>query len=221
MSSDGILTNELFFEIPTLLSPFFENYDYPWEIVPKIKGIIALITKTKMDGFTEIQKGVYVGKDVRISPSAEIIPPAIIGDGTEIRHGAYLRGNVIIGRECVIGNSTEIKNSILFDKVAAPHYNYIGDSILGYGAHMGAGAIASNLKSDKSLITVKGNSHYETGLKKLGVIMGDGVELGCGCVTNPGTVIGKGTSVYPLTSVRGVIPPGCIVKGTVFWAKKI
>jgi len=213
-NKDKIFVSDLFSEIPTLLRPFFENVTYPWEIVPEIKSIIARLIKTGLLGYTEIRDGVFVGKNVKISPSAEIIPPTIIGDNTEIRHGAFLRGNVIIGCECVIGNSTEIKNSILFDRVAAPHYNYIGDSILGCGAHMGAGAIASNLKSDKSLITVKGKARYETGLKKLGAILGDRAEIGCGCVMNPGTVVGRYTSIYPLTSVRGIIPPDRIVKNT-------
>ena len=219
-NNDKIHPTELFLKIPTLLRPFFEKATYPWEIVPEIKSIITQLIKAGLNDYTEIRDGVFVGKNVKISSSAEIIPPAIIGDNTEIRHGAFLRGNVIIGCGCVIGNSTEIKNSVLFDRVSAPHYNYIGDSILGYGTHMGAGATLSNLKSDKSLITVKGEASYETGLKKLGAILGDNAELGCGCVTNPGTVIGMGTSVYPLTSVRGIIPCECIVKSSKYYVKK-
>lgn len=219
-NNDKISINDLFSEIPTLLRPFFEKITYPWEILPKIDDIILQLSKNGIDDYTELRKGIFVGKNVKISKNAEIIPPAIIGDGTEIRHGAFLRGKVIIGSYCVIGNSTEIKNSILFDKVAAPHYNYIGDSILGYGAHMGAGAIASNLKSDKSLVRIKGETVYETGLKKLGVILGDNAELGCGCVTNPGAIIGRGASVYPLVSVRGIIPADCIVKSPDVFVKK-
>ena len=153
-----------------------------------------------------------IGKDVKIHESAVIEPPAIIGNGCEIRPGAYIRGNVITGDGCVIGNSSELKNCILLSRVQVPHYNYVGDSVLGNRAHMGAGSICSNLKSDKSNITVKGDRTYETGLRKFGAILGDGADIGCGSVLNPGTVIGKDTSVYPLTAVRGVIACGCIVK---------
>jgi len=207
--SDKVKINELFDYVPQLISDLFKDKEYPWEILPEIKGFISSL---RAEGYTALTDGVYIGKNVKISPLSTIIPPAVIGDDTELRPGAYLRGNVIIGKGCVIGNSTEIKNSILFDNVAAPHYNYIGDSIIGNHAHLGAGVIISNLKSDKSNITVKGEKTYPTYLRKMGAIMGDNVEIGCGCVLNPGTVIGKNTNIYPLNSVRGIIPESSIVK---------
>lgn len=207
--SDKILISDLFENVPPCVYNLFSSKKYPWEILPEIK---RLILSLDLKDYTEISDGVYVGKNVKISDKATVIPPAIIGDDTEIRPGAYLRGNVIIGKNCVIGNSTEIKNSILFDNVAAPHYNYIGDSIVGNYAHLGAGVILSNLKSDKSDITVKGVKSYPTCLRKMGAVIGDRVEIGCGCVLNPGTVIGKNSTVYPLISVRGVVPACSIVK---------
>lgn len=216
--SDKIKTNELFDSVPELLCDLFKDKEYPWEILPEIK---RLILSLDLKDYTEISDGVYVGKNVKISDKATIIPPAIIGDDTEIRPGAYLRGNVIIGKNCVIGNSTEIKNSILFDNVAAPHYNYIGDSIIGNYAHLGAGVILSNLKSDKSDITVKGVKSYPTCLRKMGSVIGDNAEIGCGCVLNPGTVIGKNSTVYPLISVRGVVPACSIVKSNTKTVPKI
>lgn len=211
-NSDKIRICELFDSVPSVLSPLFDGKEYPWEVIGKIKDFIASFIKNPVGDYKEIAEGVYVGRDVKISPLATIMPPAIIGDGTELRPGAFVRGNVITGRDCVIGNSTEIKNSLLLDKVAAPHYNYIGDSIIGNHAHLGAGVICSNLKSDKTPVTVKGKENYCTGLKKMGAILGDYAEIGCGCVLNPGTVVGKHTSVYPLTSIRGVIPENRIVK---------
>ena len=153
-----------------------------------------------------------VGENVKIADTATILPPAIIGSGTEIRPGAYLRGNVITGENCVIGNSSEIKNAILLEKVQVPHYNYVGDSVLGNKAHMGAGSICSNLKSDGKAVVIHGDEDFETGLRKIGGILADGADVGCGCVINPGTVIGKNTTVYPLTSLRGVYPANSIVK---------
>jgi NDP-sugar pyrophosphorylase family protein len=210
--NDKITQGELFEKIPDIVLPLFEGVTYPWEVLPKIKEYILSLVNGGIEGYKALKEGVLIGENVKISPLSVIEPPAIIGEGTEIRPGAYLRGNVIIGKKCVIGNSTEIKNSILFDHVDAPHYNYIGDSILGNGAHMGAGVIASNLKSDKSNVTVRGQRSYETGLRKMGAILGDGAEIGCGTVLNPGTVIGKNTSVYPLSSVRGIIEECSIVK---------
>ncbi|MBQ8392953.1 MAG: UDP-N-acetylglucosamine pyrophosphorylase [Clostridia bacterium] len=213
---------ELFDALPSVVLPLFDGVEYPWEVIGKIGEYIESITEKGLVGYNELFPGVYIGENVNISPLSTIIPPVIIGDNTEIRPGAYLRGNIIIGKSCVIGNSTEIKNSILFDKVAVPHYNYVGDSVIGNFAHLGAGVICSNLKSDKSLVTVKGNKKYDTGLKKLGAILGDHAEVGCGCVLNPGTIIGKGSSVYPLSSLRGVIPEGHIVKdGKTVIPKKI
>lgn len=194
------------------LKDLFASSEYPWDMLGKIKDLCKELLKTGIEGFTEIETGILVGKDVKIAPTATIIPPAIIGHGTEIRPGAYLRGNVITGENCVLGNSSEFKNCILLDKVQAPHYNYVGDSILGNKAHMGAGSICSNLKSDGKAVVIHGDVDYETGIRKIGGILADGADIGCGCVINPGTVIGKKTSVYPLTSLRGVFPANCIVK---------
>ena len=205
-----VKTKDLFECKTPYLEKLFEEHEYPWEILPEIKNYINEIKNS--EEFTEISENVFVGKDVSIAETATIIPPAIIGGGCEIRPGAYLRGNVILGRDCVIGNSTELKNSILLDKAQVPHYNYIGDSILGNHAHMGAGAICSNLKADGKAVVIHGDEDIETGLRKIGGILGDNADVGCGCVLNPGTVIGKNTSVYPLTSVRGVMPENCIVK---------
>lgn len=190
----------------------FSAYKYPWEILPCIKEYIYELIDRGMDGFEEIEKNVFIGRNVKIYPTAIIEGPAIIGEETQIRPGAFIRGSVITGKECVIGNSSELKNCILLDKVQVPHYNYVGDSILGNHAHMGAGSICSNLKADGKNIVVHGESDYETGLRKIGGILADGADIGCGCVLNPGTVIGKNTSVYPLNSLRGVFPGGCIVK---------
>lgn len=202
--------SELFESIPDFLSEFFASAEYPWELLPKIKNEIKAIAERS--GFTEISDSVWVGKGVKISDSATLIAPLVIGDNTEIRPGAYLRGNVIIGCGCVIGNSSEVKNSIILNSVQIPHYNYVGDSVLGYHSHMGAGSVCSNLKSDGGSVVIHADSDYPTGLRKVGAFLGDGADIGCGCVLNPGTVVGRGTSVYPLTALRGVYPSGCIVK---------
>lgn len=194
------------------LSKLFESYKYPWEILPNIKSYISQLIEEGMEGYEEIAEGVLVGKNVKIYPTAVIEGPTIIGEGTEIRPGAFIRGSVITGANCVIGNSTELKNCVLLDKVQVPHYNYVGDSVLGNHAHMGAGSICSNLKSDGKAVVIHGDTDYETGIRKIGGILADGADIGCGCVLNPGTVIGKNTSVYPLTSLRGVFPADCIVK---------
>ena len=196
---------------PYLIS-LFEKYKYPWEILPEIKNYIMGLIENGIDGYEEISEGVLVGKNVKIYPTAVIEAPAIIGEGTEIRPGAFIRGSVITGANCVIGNSTELKNCVMLDKVQVPHYNYVGDSVLGNHAHMGAGSICSNLKSDGKPVVIHGDTDYETGLRKIGGILADGADVCCGCVLNPGTVIGKNTSVYPLTSLRGVFPSDCIVK---------
>ena len=207
-----VKTKELFDCTVPYLKKLFDESEYPWEMLPKIKEHIKSLISEGLDGFTEIKEGVFVGENVKIDPTATIIAPAIIGEGTEIRPGAYLRGNVITGRNCVLGNSTELKNCILLDKAQVPHYNYVGDSVLGNLAHMGAGSICSNLKTDGKAVVIHGDEEYETGLRKIGGILGDGADIGCGCILNPGTVIGKTTSVYPLNSLRGVFPGGCIVK---------
>lgn len=205
-------TSELFDCKNEMLKSLFESCEYPWQILPKIKPFIKDLIEGGMEGFVEISDGVFVGKSVKIHRNAVIESPAIICDGTEIRPGAYLRGNVIVGRNCVIGNSSELKESILLDNVQVPHYNYVGNSILGNRSHMGAASICSNLKSDGTNVVVHAESDYETGLRKMGAILGDYADIGCGSVLNPGTIIGKNTSVYPLTMVRGVIPSGMIVK---------
>jgi NDP-sugar pyrophosphorylase family protein len=164
-------------------------------------------------GFTLLKDGVLIGENVKISPTATIEPPAVIGAGTEIRPGAYIRGNVITGENCVIGNSSELKNCVLMEHVQVPHYNYVGDSVLGNNAHMGAGSICSNLKSGGGNITVHGEEEYATGLRKLGAIVGDKSEIGCGCVLCPGTVIGRGSIIYPLLTVMGVVECGAVIKG--------
>lgn len=196
------------------LKPLFAAYTFPWELLPHIGEWIAGLLRDGIEGFTERRPGILVGEGVTVASTAELEAPAIIGPGTVIRPGAYLRGNVITGRGCVLGNSSELKNCILLDGVQVPHYNYVGDSVLGNGAHMGAGSICSNLKADKQAVVVHGERDYETGLRKVGGFLADGADIGCGCVINPGTVVGKDTAVYPLTSLRGVYPSGTIVKGS-------
>ncbi|MBE7016353.1 MAG: UDP-N-acetylglucosamine pyrophosphorylase [Ruminococcaceae bacterium] len=208
----AVLTKELFDCKCEYIKPLFDSCEYPWEMLSKIKEHIDNLTLEGIEGFSELKKGVLVGEGVEIAQTATIEPPAILGKGTKLRPGAYLRGNVITGSNCVIGNSTEIKNSILLDNVQVPHYNYVGDSVLGNYAHMGAGAICSNLKADKKEVVIRGESLHKTGIKKVGGILADGADVGCGCVLNPGTVIGKNTSVYPLVRLRGVYPEGAIVK---------
>lgn len=187
----------------------FDGIKYPWEVLSALSRFIGVMDKS---GFEMISDEVWIGKNVKIHPSAVISGPTVIGDGCEIRSSAFIRGKAVIGEKCVIGNSTEIKNSILMDGVQVPHYNYVGDSILGNKVHLGAGAVCSNLKSDGSNVIIRGRHDVDTGMRKLGSILGDGVEIGCNCVLNPGTVIGKHTTVYPLNSVRGVICRDCIVK---------
>jgi len=207
-----VKTKELFDCKVLYLSEFFNSFLYPWEMLPKLKDYIWGQINKGIEGYELYAEGVLVGKNVKIYPTAVIEAPAIIGEGTEIRPGAFIRGAVITGSDCVIGNSTELKNCVLLDHVQVPHYNYVGDSILGNFAHMGAGSICSNLKSDGKAVVIHGDKEYETGLRKIGGILADGADVGCGCVLNPGTVIGKNTSVYPLTSLRGVFPAECIVK---------
>ena len=205
-------TSELFDCKNPYLADFFAQYEYPWQMLPHIKNHILSLIEKGLPGFTEISEGVWVGENVKIYPTATIEAPTIIGSGCEIRPGAYIRGSVITGENCVIGNSTELKNCILLDKTQVPHYNYVGDSVLGNHAHMGAGAVCSNLKADGKPVVIKGDEAIETGLRKIGGILGDNADIGCGCILNPGTVVGKNTSVYPLTALRGVYPADCIVK---------
>lgn len=198
----------------TIAKDIFDGVTYPWEVLPKIEEFIIKLGKT-LDPTEYEEKGenIWIAKSAKVAPTAYIAGPAIIGNNAEIRHCAFIRGKAIVGEGAVVGNSTELKNVILFNKVQVPHYNYVGDSILGYKSHMGAGSITSNVKSDKKLVIVKnGKEQIETGLKKFGAMLGDEVEVGCGSVLNPGTVIGKHTNIYPLSSVRGVVPEHSIYK---------
>ena len=198
----------------TIAKELLESVTYPWEALPKIEEFILKIGE-KLDKEKYEKKGenIWIAKSAKIAPTAYINGPAIIGENAEIRHCAFIRGKAIVGEGAVVGNSTELKNVILFNKVQVPHYNYVGDSILGYKSHMGAGSITSNVKSDKKLVIVKsGKETIETGLKKFGAMLGDNVEVGCGSVLNPGPVIGSNTNIYPLSSVRGVVPKNSIYK---------
>lgn len=198
----------------TIAAGLFEGRTYPWEVLGGIKDfILALGPTLPEEEYNHPAEGVWIAKDATVFPSAYIGAPCIIDHGAEVRHCAFIRGSAIVGKGCVVGNSVELKNVVLFDSVQTPHYNYVGDSILGYKSHMGAGSITSNVKSDKTLVVVKsGAERIETGLKKFGAILGDNVEVGCNSVLNPGSVLGRGVSVYPTSSVRGVIPAGHIYK---------
>ena len=198
----------------TIAKDIFEDLTYPWEVLPKIKEfIITLGERLNKDDYEKVGENVWIAKTAKVAPTAYINGPAIIGKNAEVRHCAFIRGNAIVGENAVVGNSTELKNVILFNNVQVPHYNYVGDSILGFKSHMGAGSVTSNVKSDKKLVIVKnGEEKIETGLKKFGCMIGDNVEVGCGSILNPGSVIGKNTNIYPLSSVRGVIPPNSIYK---------
>lgn len=198
----------------TIAAEIFEGLMYPWEALAKISDFIRKIGPT-LDPERYEQRGeeIWVAKSAKVAPTAFLNGPLIIDEDVEIRHCAFIRGSAIVGKGSVVGNSTELKNVILFNSVQVPHYNYVGDSILGYRSHMGAGSITSNVKSDKTLVVVKdGEEKIETGLKKFGAMLGDFVEVGCGSVLNPGTVVGSHTNIYPLSSVRGVVPAGSIYK---------
>lgn len=198
----------------TIAAKIFEGVTYPWEVLPKISDFIIELGNTlDKEEYEKVGEDVWIAKSATVAPTAYIKGPAIIGKNAEIRHCAFIRGKAIVGEGCVVGNSTELKNVILFNKVQVPHYNYVGDSILGYKSHMGAGSITSNVKSDKKLVIIKNETEkIETGLKKVGAMIGDGVEVGCGCVLNPGTVIGKNSNIYPLSSVRKIVPTNSIYK---------
>ena len=196
----------------TLAKEYLQKFTYPWEALKGIHDLILELGPTLKD-YKEIQPQVWVHPEAVVAPTAYLGAPCIIGPRTEVRHGAFIRGNALVGADCVVGNSVELKNVILFDHVQTPHYNYVGDSILGYYSHMGAGSITSNVKSDKTLVVVKDKEKaIETGLKKMGAMLGDHVEVGCNSVLNPGTVIGIDTNIYPLSRVRGVIPAHSIYK---------
>ena len=196
----------------TLAKEYLAGFRYPWEALKGIKDMILALGETLGEEYTQISPQVWAHKTAKIMPSAYIGSPCIIGPETEVRHCAFIRGSALIGAGCVVGNSTELKNVILFDNVQVPHYNYVGDSILGYKAHMGAGSITSNVKSDKTLVVIHGETEMPTGIKKVGAMLGDFVEVGCNSVLNPGTVIGKNSSVYPTSCVRGTIPANSIYK---------
>ncbi len=208
----SVLTKELFSCNVPYLKALFADSVYPWDILPRIGAYALELIKNGIPGFTYYKENVLIGEDVKISDGVSITGPAVIGHGCELRPGVFIRGNVIIGENCVLGNSCEYKNCILLDKVQTPHYNYIGDSILGNGAHTGAGTICSNLKSDNKPVVIRSDEEYKTGLRKVGAILADGADIGCSCVLNPGTVVGKNTSVYPMTALRGVYPCNSIVK---------
>ena len=209
-----IKTEDLFDLTHTAAAPLLEKTAYPHEALPYIGDFIKeLIKNLSSDEYERIGEDVYAAKDVKIAKTATIEGPCVIGKGTEVRPGAYIRGKVLIGQGCVIGNSTEIKNAILFDSVQVPHYNYVGDSILGYHSHMGAGVICSNVRGDKKPVVIHGDDEkIETGLKKVGAMLGDYAEIGCNSVLNPGAIVGRNAQVYPLSSVRGTVPADSIWK---------
>lgn len=211
---DAIKTSDLFDLTHTRAAALLGACEYPWQALDGIgEAVLSVGASLDPARYDHPSEGVWIAKSARVAPTAFIAAPCVIGEDTEVRPGAYLRGNVLVGDGAVVGNSTELKNCILFDGVQTPHYNYVGDSILGYKAHMGAGAITSNVKGDKTPVVVRGEARYETGRKKFGAMLGDGAEIGCNSVLNPGSVIGRGAQVYPLTSVRGVVPAHSIVKG--------
>lgn len=206
--------NDLYDLSHTKAADYLKQFTYPWEALEGIKKLILEIGPTlSEEEYDHPQEDVWIAKDAKRYPNNYIAGPCIIGHGTEIRPGAFIRGSALVGDNCVVGNSTELKNVILFDNVQVPHYNYVGDSILGYKAHMGAGSITSNVKSDKKPVVIKNEGELiETGRKKVGALVGDRVEVGCNTVLNPGTVIGRDSNVYPVSCVRGVIPPRSIYK---------
>ena len=205
----------------TLAADYLRGFSYPWEALKGIKELIVLLGNSLSEEYTQVSPQVWVHQTATIAPTAYLGAPCIIGAGTEVRHCAFIRGSALVGEGCVVGNSVELKNVILFDKVQVPHYNYVGDSILGYKAHMGAGSITSNVKSDKRLVVIHGGTEIETGIKKVGAMLGDFVEVGCNSVLNPGTVIGKHSNIYPTSCVRGTIPAGHIWKNNGTVVKKI
>lgn len=211
---DAIKIRDLFDLGHTRAQQMLGACEYPWEALDRIgEMVLAVGASLSEQDYDHPGEGIWIARSASVAPTATIIGPCVIGEKTEVRPGAFLRGNILIGDGAVVGNSTELKNCILFDGVQVPHYNYVGDSILGYKAHMGAGAITSNVKGDKKSVVVRGEERYETGRKKFGAMLGDRAEIGCNSVLNPGTVIGRDTQVYPLSSVRGVVPANCIVKG--------
>ena len=196
----------------TLSAPYLRQFHYPWEALKGIKEYIIALGSTLGEEYTQVSEHVWIHNTAKVAPTAYLGAPCIIGAETEVRHCAFIRGSALVGEGCVVGNSVELKNVILFDKVQVPHYNYVGDSILGYKAHMGAGSITSNVKSDKSLVVIHCDPAIPTGIKKVGAMLGDHVEVGCNSVLNPGTVVGRNSSIYPLSCVRGTVPENSIYK---------
>lgn len=209
---DAISTLDLFDLRYTLAGDYLRGFRYPWEALGGIKAFLSATGPMLGEDYREAAPGVWIHRSAVVAPTAFLGAPCIIGPETEIRHCAFIRGSALVGEHCVVGNSVELKNVILFDRVQTPHYNYVGDSILGFRAHMGAGSITSNVKSDRTPVTVKTDPPVDTGLKKFGAMLGDRVEIGCNAVLNPGTIVGRDSSVYPVSCVRGVIPAGSIVK---------
>ena len=204
-------TAELYDFTHSLAGAYLSRWEYPWQALTGIKELILTLGQTLGEDYSEISPQVWVHKTAKVAPTAFLGGPCIIGAGTEVRHCAFIRGSALVGENCVVGNSVELKNVILFDNVQVPHYNYVGDSILGYRSHMGAGSLTSNVKSDKTLVVVKdGDEQIPTGLKKMGAMLGDFVEVGCNSVLNPGTVIGPHSNIYPTSCVRGVVPANSI-----------
>ena len=211
---DKITVRDLYDLSHTRAAALLDACRYPWEALERIGETVTAIGKALDPAlYDEVEEHIWIARSATVYKTATILPPCVIGENTEVRPGAFLRGNVLVGDGAVVGNSTELKNCILFDGVQVPHYNYVGDSILGYKAHMGAGAITSNVKGDQKDVVIKGEARYETGRMKVGAMLGDHAEIGCGSVLNPGTIIGRNTQVYPLSSVRGVIRENAIVKG--------
>ena len=211
---EALTVKELYTLDETIAKDIFDGVTYPWEVLPKISSFILELGNTlSSDEYEKIGENVWIAKSAKVAPTAFINGPAVIGKDAEVRHCAFIRGNAIVGEGAVVGNSTELKNVILFNKVQVPHYNYVGDSILGYKSHMGAGSITSNVKSDKKLVVVKTpEGNIETGMKKFGAMLGHEVEVGCGSVLNPGTVVGSHSNIYPLSSVRGFVPGNSIYR---------
>ena len=208
-----VKTSDLYDLTHSLAGNYLSTFAYPWQALSGIKDLILTLGPQLGEDFEQRLPQVWVHKTAAVSPTAYLGAPCIIGANTEVRHCAFIRGSALVGENCVVGNSVELKNVILFDNVQVPHYNYVGDSILGYKSHMGAGSLTSNVKSDKTLVVVKnGSEKIETGLKKFGAMLGDHVEVGCNSVLNPGTVIGKNTNIYPLSCVRGTVPANSIYK---------
>lgn len=196
----------------SLAGEYLNSFTYPWEALKGIKEMVAQLGSQLPEEYTQVSAQVWVHKSAKVAPTAYLAGPTIIGPDTEVRHGAFVRGPALVGAGCVVGNSVELKNVILFDGVQVPHYNYVGDSILGYKSHMGAGSLTSNVKSDKSLVVIHGEEEIPTGIKKVGALLGDYVEVGCNSVLNPGTVVGRHSNIYPLSCVRGVVPENSIYK---------